>query len=195
MPRCSEEMLKTTGSCNQDVATLYGEGLIVFVVGEEATQEIHTEQFKNAVEWIKVLQPQNTDIGNRLAILGPTFSGSFPSVAHLVRDKKIAEKLGLGRSDRRLAIYSGSVSSSSSARFFQDTFASQVVFHSFVQNDNEILDRFCAYTMREQPGFDFGRVAIVSEDETAYGYGGALLNNSTGSQENEPDALPVDSTD
>ena len=52
----------------------------------------------------------------------------------------------------------------------------QVVFHSFVQNDDEILDRFCAYMTREQPGFDFGRVAIISEDETAYG--GALLENS-----------------
>ena len=185
MPRCSEEMIRKGESCKEEVSTLYNYGLIVFVVGEEATQGIHAAQFKNALEWIGVLQPHKTIAGNRVAILGPTFSGSFPSVAHVLGDPKVARKLGLGQKDRRLAIYSGSVSSSSSAQFFQDTFATQVVFHSFVQNDNEILDRFCAYMRREQPGFDLGRVAIISEDETAYG--GALLNDSNDGPKNDDD--------
>jgi hypothetical protein len=179
MPRCSEAILKQKeDNCEEEVSTLYSEGLIVFVVGEEATHGIHTEQFNNALEWIRALQPKNDTVGKRLAILGPTFSGSFPSVAHVLSDPKIAKQLGLGHkeNDQRLAIYSGSVSSNPSARFFQDTFASQVVFHSFVQNDDEILGRFCAYMRTEQPGFDLGRVAIISEDETAYG--GAILENS-----------------
>jgi hypothetical protein len=178
MPRCSEEMRMKKESCEEQASMLYNEGLIVFVVGEEATQGIHTEQFKNALEWIGGLQPQNTTTGTHLAILGPTFSGSFPSVAHVLSDADIAQNLGLGQ-DLPLAIFSGSVSSSSSAHFFQDSFAGQVLFHSFVQNDDEILDRFCEYMTSEQPGFEIGRVAIISEDETAYG--GALLNDSTDS--------------
>jgi hypothetical protein len=174
MPRCSEEIVNKKESCAEEVSTLYSEGLIVFVVGEEATHGIHAEQFNNALEWMRALRPTNDTndtVRNRLAILGPTFSGSFPSLAHVLRDAKTAEQLGLGHKEnsQRLAIYSGSVSSNPSAHFFQDTFAGQVVFHSFVQNDDEILDRFCAYMKREQPGFDLGRVAIISEDETAYG--------------------------
>jgi len=179
MPRCSEEMTRNGKSCEEEASTLYNQGLIVFVVGEEATQGIHTAQFKNALEWIRALRPKNTPIGNHLAILGPTFSGSFPSVAHVLSDTEISQKPGTEQEDQRVAIFSGSVSSSSSAQFFQDSFASQIVFHSFVENDDEILDRFCEYMTSEQPGFDLGRVAIISEDETAYG--GALLNESTDS--------------
>ncbi len=57
---------------------IFGEGLVVFVVGEEPTQGIHREQFKNAAAWIAALQP---DANAKTApyklpkegILGPTF--------------------------------------------------------------------------------------------------------------------------
>ena len=158
-------------NCKKEASRSYGEGLVVFVVGEEATHGIHKEQFENALEWIAWLQSKNDTQVKNLAILGPTFSGSFPSLAQVLMDPRTAKHLDLGHpSDvQRLAIYSGSASSGDSAQSFQNTFEGQIVFHSFVQSDEEILGRFCKYIAAEQPGFDTGRFAIISEDETAYG--------------------------
>jgi len=166
---CSDDNAKT--DCKKQAATSDSQGLIVFVVGEEATEGIHKEQFQHALDWIAWLQAREDHQIKNLAILGPTFSGSFPSLAHTLADRKTAERLGLAQvSDGpKLAIYSGSTSSGNAARSFQNTFKGQVVFHSFVQNDDEILRRFCMYMQYEQPGFDPSRVAIISEDETAYG--------------------------
>ena len=124
--------------------------------------------------WIAALQPKTDPKGEQLAILAPTFSGSLPSIAQVLSERKTIQQLDLGqaRNGQRLAIYSGSVSSNQAAHVFQDTFDSQVVFHSFVQNDDEILKRFCTFIKHEQPGFDASRVAIISEDETAYGGSG-----------------------
>ena len=136
-----------------------------FVVREEATHGIHTAQFYNALQWIAILHPKIDDNRKRLAILGPTFSGSLPSVAAALNapeltgaatsDPRLADLhlealLNLkpkkeGLNVPKLAIYSGSVSSNISAQVFQTAFAEQVRFHSFVQNDDEILRRFCAY--------------------------------------------------
>ena len=45
--------------CKKEASRSYGEGLVVFVVGEEATHGIHTEQFESALEWIAWLQSKN----------------------------------------------------------------------------------------------------------------------------------------
>jgi hypothetical protein len=165
-----------TPATNNNQGTLsksYRDGLVVFVVGEEATRGIHTEQFRNALAWIAALETGSAGT-RRLAILGPTFSGSFPSLAQVLSEQKTTAPLHLRAAQERpqLAIYSGSVSSKDAARAFQETLGSEIAFHSFVQSDDEILRRFCNYIRKEQPGFDGSRVAIISEDETAYGSGG-----------------------
>lgn len=146
----------------------YCKGLAVFVVGEEATGGIHREQFRNALAWVQALRA-TTPPGRKVAILGPTFSGSIASLQQLLSDEKASLALGLSteNSNARLAIYSGTVSSDSIAKSFQGAF-SQIAFHSFVQNDDEILRRFFNYMCTEQGGAA-GRIAIISEDETAYG--------------------------
>ncbi len=48
----------------------YRSGLVVFVVGDEATNGIHREQFRNALAWIRALQPD--DRMRRVGILGQT---------------------------------------------------------------------------------------------------------------------------
>lgn len=189
---CDENAGKQQSSCKEDWGTpakkdedalskSYREGLVVFVVGEEATDGIHKEQFRNALAWIAALRPKTNTRGKQLAILGPTFSGSLPSLTQLLSERKITAQLDLGQTEggQRLAIFSGSVSSNDSAQVFQNTFDSQAVFHSFVQNDDEILRRFCNYIMREQSGFDPGRFAMISEDETAYGHSG-IQNDEDG---------------
>jgi hypothetical protein len=165
----------------------YREGLIVFVVGEEATHGIHRDQFRNALAWIQALRLQTDPKGKPLAILGPTYSGSLSSLAEMLSETKIKAQLNLAstpgktpdnadpckdRDDNRLAIYSGSASSNESAEAFQCSIGPHAAFHSFVQNDDEILRRFCRYINLEQEGFDASRVAMISEDETAYGLSG-----------------------
>src|SRR5712692_10364261 len=181
---CQGDAGKQQSDCKEDLGASakdedalsksYREGLVVFVVGEEATHGIHREQFRNALAWIAALDPKKAFRIKRLAILGPTFSGSFPSLAQVLSEGKITEPLDLGtaRDGQRLAIYSGSASGKDAAQGFQEQFRSQITFHSFLQNDDEILRRFCNYITKEQPGFDPSRVAIISEDETAYGKSG-----------------------
>ena len=181
---CQGDAGKQQSDCKEDLGASakdedalsksYREGLVVFVVGEEATHGIHREQFRNALAWIAALDPKKAFRIKRLAILGPTFSGSFPSLAQVLSEGKITEPLDLGtaRDGQRLAIYSGSASGKDAAQAFQEQFRSQITFHSFLQNDDEILRRFCNYITKEQPGFDPSRVAIISEDETAYGKSG-----------------------
>ena len=135
----------------------YQQGLIVFVVGEESTHGIHRQQFENAVAWIVSLQGGN---GNApVGILGPTFSGSFPSLAELLSSFK---KFG-----GPLPIYSGSANSKKDAEHFADD--RRLVFRSFIQDDDTALNRFCSYLKEESATNSDPHIAILSEDETAYG--------------------------
>lgn len=150
----------------------YQQGLIIFIVGEEPTGGIHRAQFGNAVAWITALQkPGSTPAP--VAILGPTFSGSFSSLAELLANDKVDIGQGLnGASDHPLAIYSGSTTSKDDGRRFSST--PGIVFHSFLQDDDTNLDLFCRYLERgrsfEEQKEDMEKVAVLSEDETAYGY-------------------------
>src|SRR5258708_10936844 len=168
---CREELGKPAKKDENGLSKSYREGLVVFVVGEEATQGIHREQFRNALAWIKVLKPKAAAKNRQVAILGPTFSGSFPSLTQALSESETAKQLILSQADagRRLAVYSGSVSGQAAAAAFQNTFPNQITFHSFVHTDDELVRRFCEYIKAEQPGFDAGLAAIISEDQTAYG--------------------------
>jgi hypothetical protein len=176
----------------------YSEGLVVFVVGEEATHGIHSDQFRNALAWMDALQVKIDPRGKRVAILGPTFSGSLPSLTQVFSVQTIKKQLGLRLTSQtevkqaatgetpdvpRLAVYSGSVSGKDSAHAFQDPAAKEIVFHSFVQNDYQLLERFCEFIEKEQKfGFDLRRIATISEDETAYGGSGVGQGGSAKDQ-------------
>lgn len=159
----------------------YREGLVVFVVGEEATHGIHREQFRNALTWIEKLESRSNKQLKRVAILGPSFSGSLPSLAQVLSELNVTEQLDLHEAgdDDQLAIYSGSVTGKSSATAFQNALAAvdktghrRIVFHSFMRDDEEVLNRFCGYLWDERLKGDIQKVAILSEDETAYGSAG-----------------------
>jgi hypothetical protein len=184
---CQDSAVKPSSDCEENVGApakkgklTPREGLVVFVVGEEATHGIHRDQFRNALAWIAALKPKAATRNSRVAILGPTFSGSFPSVVDVLSEPEIGKQLDLPTTPdgERLAIFSGSVSSNNAAQAFQAKFKPQVMFHSFVQNDDEVLQRFCNYIKKEQPEFDPGKVAIISEDETAYGSSGMESESS-----------------
>ena len=150
----------------------YPSGLVAFVVGEEATHGIHRDQFENALAWIHTLAVNGRK--GRVGILGPTFSGSLSSLQQAVSAARIAEQLQVAAAhdEERLAIYSGSVSSANAAEQFRKKLMPGISFHSFMESDDTMLARFCGYMLREQPGFDMKKVAVISEDETAYGSAG-----------------------
>jgi hypothetical protein len=56
----------------------YDYGLIIFLVGEQPTGGLNDKQFENALAWIKQLEGFSEQ--RPLRILGPTFSGSLPSL-------------------------------------------------------------------------------------------------------------------
>ena len=144
--------------------TPYKKALIVFIVGEEPTRGIHRGQFENAVAWIEKLQKHGTK-SSPVGILGPTFSGSLPSLGELLAADKLVGRLSGGKG---LAIYTGSASSRDDGRRFAAT--AGIDFRSFVQDDETELDRFCRYIGRLPDGsIDVSKFAILSEDETAYG--------------------------
>jgi hypothetical protein len=133
-------------------------------VGEEPTRGIHRGQFENAVAWIEKLQKHGTK-SSPVGILGPTFSGSLPSLGELLAADKLVGRLSGGKG---LAIYTGSASSRDDGRRFAAT--AGIDFRSFVQDDETELDRFCRYIGRLPDGtIDVSKFAILSEDETAYG--------------------------
>ena len=139
----------------------YQNALVVFIVGEEPTRGIHRVQFENAVAWIGALQ-QSGDKRPSVAILGPTFSGSFPSLTDLLAKTNAVSNLNGGRV---FSIYSGSASSRDDGKHFAQT--KGIDFRSFVQNDKTELKQVCDYF----GDANLKNLAILSEDETAYGYG------------------------
>jgi hypothetical protein len=172
-----------------DMLPEYRQGLVVLVVAEDATHGIHREQFRNALDWIYALAPQARERPGAVTILGPTFSGSLPSLAQLLTEQDILQVWNLQSSGQagqspcsQFAIYSGAVSDKLAAEWFRAQFlecpakdsgknpSPQVVFHSFVADDETELNRFCEYLSREQwKRFIRERVVVISEDETAYG--------------------------
>jgi len=152
----------------------YEEGLVVFIVGEEPTGGVHKRQLENALNWVAALQPWTTD-GNvapahPLKVLGPSFSGSLPSLAQLLaEDSSTVSKLYANAPDRTLSIYSGSVTSNALVKWFIDPARGigTVRFRSFQQDGDGLFKAYREYL--KQLKFEVSHLAILSEDETAYG--------------------------
>jgi len=74
-----------------------------------------------------------------------------------------------GQEAKSLVVFSGSVSSRAGidwfTKFLQTT---PGWFYSFQENDDAMIDRYCQY-LQENLHYDTGKLAIISEDETAYG--------------------------
>lgn len=153
----------------------YRDGLIVFVVGEDPTRGIHIHQFTNALAWIDKLKALNGENRARVAILGPTASGSFPSLAKLLSDGPpgtYARDIH-GSNTVALPIYSGTANSGDAVRTFGASISQtnlshlNIDFHVFLERDEVALERYCKFI--ETQSHKTALIAIISEDETAYG--------------------------
>jgi len=152
------------------VSLPYREGLVVFIVGEEPTQGIHRDQFKNATAWIAALETNEAE-RRRLPpiILGPAFSGSVYSLADLIFDPEIDQNLApdTKSGEEKLRIYSGNITGNKAMAWITAVLAAKADFASFQRSDGFLISRYCDYLDRSE--FDLSHLAILSEDQTAYG--------------------------
>ena len=163
-------MVFRSGITDKGGKSPYDSGLVVFVVAEQPTGGIRDTQFEHALQWIEALQLAPS--GQPLLILGPSFSGSLPSLR-----RELTPDL-LPRYPAGIRIYSGSVSSDASVNWFKDFLSSfaqapssqekpRLEFRTFYESDLLMTDRFLCYLQHE--GYDLDHVAILSEDQTAFG--------------------------
>jgi len=165
--------------------TAYDGGLIVFVVGEQPTGGIADEQFENAMAWIRKLGggPEK----QRLRILGPTFSGTLPSLA-----RELQKTNAFASPSHGVFVYSGTANSNSSIDWFRSQLSQKQTnclhadcfrFRTFLESDELMTDRFLEFL--QQNGYHLQQVAILSEDETAFGSqsspSGARVDSGKGS--------------
>jgi hypothetical protein len=150
----------------------YDNGLVVFLVGEQPTGGISDEQFENALAWIAQLGGFS---GQPLRILGPTFSGSLPSLQRdLERSRRDLYKLN---GQLKFDVSSGTVSAGFDALQFKNWIKGMGSFQTAMENDSLMVDRFCQYL--QDQGYDPNRVAVLSEDETAFGARDRVANKES----------------
>ena len=165
-------------SAPSDPSDPYAEGLVVFIVGEQPTGGVNANQWANTMHWLAASPSAS---GSRqpepLGILGPTFSGSLPSMARNLAKlyagppAKGSEGAGLRGRFPSVHLLSGGVSSCSSILWFQrqleqPAFGGRVLFGSFAENDDVQIYRFLNFLQSQHTKLK--DVAILSEDETAY---------------------------
>jgi len=169
-------------SPNQRQRRYYSGGLVVFLVGEQPTGGIDDFQFEHAWQWLTTLQPRFVE--RPVRILGPTFTGSLPSLARELRLQTQASSTHTRGSDAAqrasdttsILVNSGSVTSETAVHRFNEflqwlqadrKMSGPAVFHTFSEGDGMMSDRFLCYLAHA--GYDLSRVAILSEDQTAFG--------------------------
>jgi hypothetical protein len=147
--------------------------LYVFLVGERPTGGINRQQFHATVEIIKAVN--NT---GPLVILGPTFSGSLYSLEQLIEEQKLYTRFP------RIMIRSGTVASWQSIGSFLSYIESLVDsnkkpiadFASLQHSDCYMLKRFLEF--EHNRGYEADHIAVLTEDETAYGNKATTINQT-----------------
>src|SRR5208337_2167699 len=161
--------------------------LFVFVVGESPTDGIRQKQFRNAIKQMQTMIQQSGDPTFQLdrehwhlepdepglRILGPSSSGSLASLAELLNCSNDSKGEQLNPCYPLVSIHSGTASSRSAI----DDFVSKeqelhAHFVSFQESDSVMIERFMEYLVGKSYGerhYDARQIALLSEDETAYG--------------------------
>lgn len=149
----------------------YERDLIVFLVAEQPTGGISDAQLEHSLDWMRRILPAH--IGEPLRIIGPTFSGTLPSLARELTVERLTPY------ESGVRIYSGTTNSEGSVRWFElylaklqgelkrENWPGTLEYRTFFEGDGLMTDRFLCYLQHE--GYDLNHVAILSEDETAFG--------------------------
>jgi hypothetical protein len=142
--------------------------LLVFVVSETPTGGIRKTQFRNAVLLLHgLLGPEQPRV---MRILGPTFSGSLQSLAELLQNCATSPPRYPCSGEHRVVINSGTVTSRDGVTKFSAVFndnRDHITFHTLQEYDENAEYLFQKYACRHD--YQTARIAVLSEDETAYG--------------------------
>src|SRR5271165_1038787 len=145
----------------------YEEGLFVFLVAEKPTTGLNRIQWDNTLTWID--NHGGDSLAKGLRILGPNFSGSVPSVIRAVSD--IDSKPHLERPFSSVLLYTGTIRGCGAYATLNQELSNlrsiPVRTADFQENDAIQIDRYFKYLTDR--GHALSEVAILSEDETAYG--------------------------
>ncbi len=142
--------------------------LIVFVAGETPTAGVSPQAFESALRLASPLLPPRASLG----VLGPSFSGSFDSLARLM------QTLPKGLDTGRVFVRGGTPASQERALSF--TKATGVPFASGIQNSATSKAAFCELLVQQR--ISAVDAAYLTEDETAFG---GLFNREPGKQDAE----------
>ena len=176
-PLLSGEFSRTDSSSDASGAVAKPDApqrLLVFLVGETPTGGLSREQFRHAREMMKAIAgPEASATAKKpMLILGPTFSGSLDSLQSELQYAEFASTY----------VYSGTVTGVTSRTPLNDAH-----FASFQQNDEYALAEFARFANFR--GYPASRIAVLSEDGTAYGAQRGLTK-WPGFEERANDPLP-----
>jgi hypothetical protein len=164
-----------------------GDPLVILVVSEAPTTGINKDQFRHAMgEMVKLIQEtprgQESRLDNPeawhgsatspgLRILGPAFSGSLASLADMLECKKPSDS-SQAEHCPLVSIHSGTISSYNAIQEFEKQATHRTYFVSFQESDDVVIERFQEFLTGSaygQRGYEEGKIALLSEDESAYG--------------------------
>jgi hypothetical protein len=138
----------------------WGDLMALFLVGETVTGGLDRPAFGKALEYIGQItnDPTQQHPLRDLWLVGPTFSGTFPSL-----------KKAMQRQKWSFHIVSGTATDQDSQQnFLKKEFREYTVdFHATVENDAFAMHAFLHY-LRHGWG-NVGEIALLAEDQTAYG--------------------------
>lgn len=137
--------------------------LVTFLVFETPTQGVHLEAFREAIRFVNAWSPEKS---STLKILGPTFSGTSPSLRIALRD---AEHQGLLPS--RVRVISGSATSPGNEALIEDAVVEPgrvVEYAATVLSNRDMLQGVLDHLQKLNP-VEPGRLALLVEQNTAYG--------------------------
>ena len=171
-------------------------GLFVFVVGEEPTAGLNRVQWDNALHWIDGHADKNRP-DKALRVLGPNFSGSMPSFVRALEDTGM-----YAGTFTSTLLYTGRIRGCASWRWLQralhpapnseapppTTVKLPVRIADFEENDALQSDRLYRYL--KDRGHRLSEIAILSEDETAYGGLPDAAVRSTEAERANPEDFP-----
>ncbi len=150
-------------------------GMLIFVVAEKPTEGLNRRQWDNALQWIDKYASK-TRPDKVLRVHGPNFSGSMPSFV-----RALEETGQYAGSFSSTLLYTGRIRGCASWRWLQrelnpplspgspppTTIHLPARIADFEENDALQSDRF--FRFLQDRGHRLSEVAVLSEDETAYG--------------------------
>jgi hypothetical protein len=132
--------------------------LVIFLVGETPTSGINAPAFQNALSYMRSLG-SNTE---ELRVSGPTFSGSFRSLARALKLAKCDPSIVTIR-----VVSQSASNAEASDDFVAETKAIGVEYHPVVENGERAARLFSNYLQSQWPGAR--HIAILNEDVTVFG--------------------------